>query len=164
MYPPSNVKNSLCTCWFSGLHHCQTSQRNQHSLPLHPHCSLLGTLQSGFTQPCSETVLSGLPVTELDIFFFFSFCILYPSLSLTFIPFSNISQTVSPPLKMSSSAIAVSIVISLLFKIHLQECALSDSVFRVLQTLILIGGSVLSQCPILRIWSKILDLHFQLLI
>lgn len=147
MYPPSNVKNSLCTCWFSGLHHCQSYWRNRHSLPLHPHCSLLSTLQSGFTQPCSEIVLSGLPVIELDDFFF-SFCIFYPSLSLTFTPFSNISQTVSPPLKMPSSAIAVSVVTSFLFKIHLQECALSDSVFRMLQTLILIGSSVLSQCPI----------------
>lgn len=79
---------------FCSLLHCRTSCRNPYPLPLHPQHSLLSALQSGFPEPCSVVVCSGLQL--LNDFFFFPLCIpLSFSASAAFLPWSSLSYGVS---------------------------------------------------------------------
>lgn len=68
MYPLKQ-KNSLSACWFLQPSSLPDLLEKSISFPLHPYHSLFNTLQSGFIH-FSETVLSGLSVTELNDCFF----------------------------------------------------------------------------------------------
>ena len=88
---------------FCSLLHCRTSCRNPYPLPLHPQHSLLSALQSGFPEPCSVVVCSGLQL--LNDFFFFHFAFLSPSLPLQHSYHGAASPMVFPPLTMLSSVV-----------------------------------------------------------
>lgn len=99
MYPPmQKKKTSLWACWFLQPSLLPDFLEKPTSVLLHPHHSLVSTLQSGFTQHCNDTVLlkvsSGLPATQLNGFS--SVCIPFPFLC-------NLSTIEQPFLDSASS-------------------------------------------------------------
>lgn len=68
VYPPCKTLplNLLISLAFFNF---QISWSTLYLFFLHPRCSVLSTLQSGFIQHCSETFLSELSVTDLNDFF-----------------------------------------------------------------------------------------------